>query len=109
MAREIDEAWVEEAIERYRRIEALQDEFDKALRGIEVTVHSPDGLVQVVVSADGHIQDVSITGTLHGRSSVDVSRSIQAAVAAAHDAARWARQKLHRETFGGYHPLEESR
>ena len=31
MAREIDEAWIEEAIERYRRIESLQAEFDQAV------------------------------------------------------------------------------
>ena len=53
MAREIDEAWIEEAIERYRRIEALRAEFDKAAAAVEVTVHSPDGLVEVVVTAAG--------------------------------------------------------
>ena len=30
-AGEIDEAWIEEAVERYRRIESLQAEFDKAV------------------------------------------------------------------------------
>jgi DNA-binding protein YbaB len=109
MAREIDEAWVEEAIERYRRIEALQAEFDKAMRGVEVTVHSPDGLVEVVVTADGAIRDVTVVGTLQGRTNVDVSRSIQAAVTAANDAARWARQKLRADTFGDYRPLGEAR
>lgn len=109
MAREIDEAWVEDAIERYRRIEALQAEFDKAMSGVEVTVHSPDGLVEVVVAADGAIRDVAVVGSLHGRTNVEVSRSIQAAVTAAHDAARWARQKLQSDTFGDYRPLRESR
>ena len=31
MAREIDEAWIDEAIERYRRIDVLRAEFDKAV------------------------------------------------------------------------------
>lgn len=109
MAREIDEAWVEEAIERYRRIEALQAEFDKAMGGVEVTVHSPDGLVEVVVTADGTIRDVTVVGSLHGRTNVDVSRSIKAAVTAAHQAARWAREKLHADTFADYRPLREAR
>ncbi|HET8641838.1 MAG TPA: YbaB/EbfC family nucleoid-associated protein [Pseudonocardiaceae bacterium] len=105
MGREIDEVWIEEAIERYRRIEALQADFDKAVRGVEVTVRSPDGLVEVVVAGDGTVRDVAIVAPLHGRSSAEVSASIRAAVAAAGDAAAWARQKLHAETFGDYHPL----
>src|SRR5262245_31683130 len=66
MAREIDEVWIEQAIERYRRIEALQADFDKAVRGIAVTVRSPDGLVEVVVSGDGRTRDVTIAGALPG-------------------------------------------
>jgi DNA-binding protein YbaB len=108
MAGEIDEAWVDEAIERYRRIEAVQAEFDKAVRGLEVTVRSPDDLVQVVVTGDGVIRQVAVIGSLRGRTNDDLSRSIQSAVTAATDAARWARQKLRAETFGEYHPLEES-
>ncbi|HZN16791.1 MAG TPA: YbaB/EbfC family nucleoid-associated protein [Micromonosporaceae bacterium] len=105
MGREIDEVWIEQAIERYRRIEALQADFDKAVRGLEVTVLSPDGLVEVVVSGDGTIRDVAVVGALSGRTSGQVSDSIRSAVAAAADAAAWARQKLHAETFGDYHPL----
>jgi DNA-binding protein YbaB len=105
---EIDEGWIEDAIERYRRIEAVQAEFDKAVRAIEVTVHSPDGLVEVVVTADGTIRDVAV-GPLHGRSNVELSRSIRAAVVAAADAAKWARQKVHAETFSDYHALGEGR
>jgi DNA-binding protein YbaB len=108
MAREIDEAWVEEAVERYRRIESLQTEFDKAVRGVEVTVRSADGSVEVVVSAAGEIRAVNLVGPLHGRAAPDLSRSIQQAVTAASDAARWAREKLHAETFGDYRPIEES-
>jgi hypothetical protein len=107
MAREIDEAWVEEAVERYRRIESLQAEFDKAVRGVEVTVRSPDGLVEVAVTAAGAITDVRLLGALRGHSNGQVSRSIQAAVVAAADAARWAREKLYAETFGDYRPLAE--
>lgn len=108
MAREIDEAWIEEAVERYRRIESLQAEFDKAVTGIEVVVRSPDGLVEVVVTAAGTITDVRIPGTLHGRSNADVARSVHAAVTAAADAARWAREKLHGETFSDYRSLAEA-
>jgi DNA-binding protein YbaB len=105
MAREIDEAWIEEAVERYGRIEALLAEFEKAVKGVEVTVRSPDGLVEVVVTADGTIKDVVITGQLQGRTSAELSRSVRDAVAAAADAAEWARQKLHADTFGEYRPL----
>lgn len=108
MAGEIDEAWVEEAIERYRQIEAVRAEFDKAVRGLEVMVRSPDGLVQVVVGGDGTVRQVAVVGSLHSRSNADLSRSIHAAVAAATDAAQWARQKLRAETFGAYRPLGES-
>ncbi|MBX6357232.1 MAG: YbaB/EbfC family nucleoid-associated protein [Micromonosporaceae bacterium] len=108
MAGEIDEAWVEEAIERYRRIEAVQAEFDKAVREMEVTVRSPDDLVQVVVAGDGTIRQVAVVGSLAGRTNHELSRAVHSAVAAAADAARWARQKLRAETFADYPPLEES-
>ena len=107
MAREIDEAFIEAAIERYQRLEALLAQFDKAVSGVEVTVSSPDGLVEVVVTADGTIRDVTITGSLAGRTNAEVSRSVRQAVAAAADAASWARSKLHAETFGEYRSLGE--
>jgi DNA-binding protein YbaB len=103
MGREIDEAWIEEAVERYRRAE-----FDKAVSGVEVTVRSPDGLVEVVVTAAGTIIDVRFLGALHGRTNSELSRSMRAAVTAAADAARWAREKLHAETFGEYRRLAEA-
>ena len=53
--------------------------------------------------ADGAIRDVRVTA--HGRSDAQVSRSVSEAVAAAAEAAQWARQKLHAETFGAYRPL----
>ena len=105
MAREIDEAWIEEAIDRYRRIEARQAEFEKALKGVEVTVQSPDGMVEVLVTADGTIKDVQLHGALHGRTAADLSRSVREAVTAATAAAAWAREKLHADTFAGYRPL----
>lgn len=107
MGREIDEGWIEEAVERYRRIEALQAEFDEAARVLKVTVHSPDGLVELVVTATGAITDVRIADSLAGRSGQELAQSIQAAVTAAGDAARWAREKLHAEMFDGYRPLRE--
>jgi DNA-binding protein YbaB len=105
MAREIDEAWIEEAIERYQRIEARLAEFEQAVKAVEVTVRSPDGLVEVVVAADGCIRDVQIGQHFHGRTAAELSRSVREAVSAAADAAAWARQKLHAETFGEYRPL----
>ncbi|OLB65630.1 MAG: hypothetical protein AUI10_05910 [Actinobacteria bacterium 13_2_20CM_2_72_6] len=107
MAREIDEAFIEAAVERYQRLDGLLAEFDKAVRAVEVTVSSPDGLVEVVVTGDGTIRDVTITGALTGRTNAEVSRSVRQAVAAATDAAAWARSKLHAETFGEYRPIGE--
>lgn len=106
MAQEIDEAWVEEAITRYRRIEQLQAEFDARVGKTEVTVHSPDQLVEVLVCADGSVRRVTIVGSLQGRTNAEVSRSIEAAISAAADAAEWARRTLYAETFGGYAPLK---
>jgi DNA-binding protein YbaB len=105
MAREIDEAWIEEAVDRYQRLDALQGKFDKALHGVEVTVRSADGLVEVLVGADGAVRDVRIPGGLRGRSGEEVARSVREAITAAADAARWARQKLHAETFGEFNRL----
>lgn len=105
MTQEIDEAWVEEAIARYRQIGQLQAEFDAAVAKTEVTVHSPDELVEVVVGADGVIRKVNVVGSLHGRTNVELSQSIEAVVAAAADAAGWAKRTLYAETFGGYPPL----
>ena len=73
MAREIDEAWIEEAIERHRRIDLLRAEFDRAVASTEVTVRSPDETVEVVVTAAGDIIDVRVRGTLQHRSAADLS------------------------------------
>lgn len=108
MAHEIDEAWVEEAIDRYRRIDELRAEMDKALAGVEVVVRSPDGLVQVVVSADGSIRDVVISDAAHGRSPRELSAAVRTAVVAAADAAAWAREKLRRETFAEFPWLDSA-
>ncbi|TDC34113.1 YbaB/EbfC family nucleoid-associated protein [Micromonospora sp. KC213] len=105
MPREIDEAWIEEAVRRYRRIESLQAEFDQAVDTVEVTVRSPDGLVEVVVTANGRITDVRFLGPLHHRHPREIAASVRAAVTAAADAALWAREKLHNETFAAYRPL----
>jgi DNA-binding protein YbaB len=107
MVREIDETFIEEAIERYQRLDARLAEFDKAVRTVEVTVRSPDGTVEVLVAADGTIRDVTVTGSLDGRTSTELSRSIRQAVVAAADAAAWARTTLHAETFNEYRPLRE--
>jgi hypothetical protein len=96
MARELDETWVEEAIARHRSAERLQAEFDAWVGTAEVSVHSPDELVEVRVGADGSIREVSI-GALDGRTGTEVSRSVDAALGAAADAADWARRTLYAE------------
>ena len=107
MAREIDEAWIDEAIERYRRIDVLRGEFDKAVAAHVVSVHSPDDTVEVLVTAAGEIADVRIKGTLQNRNAADLAREVQAVVTKAAEAARWAREKLHDEVFGAFRSLGE--
>lgn len=107
MGREIDESWIDEAIERYRRIDVLRADFDKAVTATEVTVSSPDGTVEVVVSAAGRITDVHLRGAVQHRAAAELSREMRAAVIAAEDAAQWARQKLQDEIFGAYGLLGE--
>ena len=107
MAREIDEAWIDEAIERYRRVDALRAEFDKAVGAHVVSVHSPDDTVEVLVTAAGDITDVRIRGSLQNRTAADLAREVQAVVISATEAARWAREKLHDEIFGAFRSLED--
>ena len=107
MAREIDEAWIDEAIERYRRVDELRGEFDKAVAAHMVSVHSPDDTVEMQVTAAGDITDVRIRGTLQNRNAADLAREVQAVVTKATEAARWAREKLHAEVFGEFRALGE--
>jgi hypothetical protein len=107
MAREIDEAWIDEAIDRYRRLDVLRGEFDKAVAAHVVSVHSPDDTVEVLVTAAGEITDVRISGSLQSRDAADLAREVQAVVTAAAQAARWAREKIHGEVFGAFHTLGE--
>ncbi|MET8147360.1 YbaB/EbfC family nucleoid-associated protein [Actinoplanes sp. NPDC049668] len=107
MPREIDEAWIDEAIERYRRLDALRGEFEKAVAAHVVSVHSPDDSIEVQVTAAGEITGVHIRGSLQHRSAAELSREVQAVVTTANEAARWARQKLHDEVFGEFRSLGE--
>lgn len=109
MGHEVDESWIEAAIERYQRIEQVQAEFERALPKVDVTVHSPDGLVEVVVSADGTIRDVVISDSALSRGGRELSRAVQAAVTAAADAASWARKRLHQDMLGDYPQLRSER
>ena len=43
MGREIDEAWIEEAIDRYRRVDQLRAEFEKAVAAHYVHGHGKVG------------------------------------------------------------------
>jgi hypothetical protein len=107
MAREIDEAWIDEAIDRYRRIDALRAEFDKAVTAHVVSVHSPDDSIEVLVTAAGDITDVHIRGSLQNRTAAELAQEVQAVVTSAAEAARWAREKLHNEVFGAFRSLGE--
>jgi len=107
MAREIDESWIDDAIERYHRVARLRVEFDRAVAAHSVSVHSPDDSVEIVVTADGRITDVRIHGSLHHRDPAAFAREIQAVVSTAAEAARWAREKLHDEIFSDFRAMEE--
>ncbi|MEU7821411.1 YbaB/EbfC family nucleoid-associated protein [Catellatospora sp. NPDC049111] len=109
MPREIDDAWIEEAIASYRRIEERQASLARALAELEVTVHDPDDLVEVVVGGDGAVRKVVVTGSLDGLTGPQLSRAIQQAISAAHDAAAWARRKVYEETFGDFTALGGAR
>jgi DNA-binding protein YbaB len=105
--REIDEAWIEEAVSAYRRIEERQAEFTRSLADIEVSVRSPDGLIEVVVAGEGGVRNVAVVGALRNLSTAEINRSIQAALHAAKDGADWARRRLHQDIFGEYPRLED--
>lgn len=105
MPREIDDAWIEEAIAAYRRIEEKQASFARALERLEVAVRSPDDAVEVIVGADGSVRRASVLCSLDSIDSATLSRSIQQATSAAHEAAQWARRKLFEETFSEYERL----
>ena len=106
MAREIDETWIDEAIQRYRQIEDLRAEFDRVVVAQTVSVHSPDQTIEVVVTAAGDIVDVRLRGALTHRDTAEFARQIKAVVTSAAEAARWAREKLHGEVFGSFRTLE---
>ncbi len=97
MAAELDTAWTDEAIARYERIEAAQANYRQAIRGLEVTVCSADGTVEVVVAADGELRSVSVNGA-----SRVLNAAILDAVRSANEAAEWARRKLRAEEFAEY-------
>lgn len=105
MPREIDDVWVEEAIDAYRRIEEKQASFTRAVERLEVSVRSPDDTVEVVVGADGAMKRVTVLGPLPTMNSADLSRALQQATTAAQEAAQWARRKLFEETFSDYERL----
>jgi DNA-binding protein YbaB len=108
MGREIDETWIDEAIDRYRRVDQLRAEYEKAVAAHVVSVHSPDDSIEVVVTAGGAINDVRIHGTLRDRDPVTFAREIKAVVVNATEAAQWARDKLHGEVFGTLQSLGEA-
>jgi hypothetical protein len=107
MVREIDEAWISEAIDRHRRVEQLRADFDRAVESQTVSVHSPDGSIEATVTAAGHITDMRVHGGLQHRDATEFTRELRAVVTTAADAARWARDKLRGEIFGQPRSLGE--
>jgi DNA-binding protein YbaB len=108
VGREIDEAWIDEAVDRYAQLEQLRADFEKAVAAHLVSVHSPDNSIEVLVSAAGDIRDVCINVSLRDRDPLEFSREIKAVVTKASEAARWAREKLRGEVFGKYQGMGES-
>lgn len=108
MGREIDEAWIDEAVDRYARLEQLRADFDKAVADHVVSVHSPDNSIEVMVTAAGDIRDVRINVSLRDRDPADFAREIKMVVTKASEAARWAREKLYGEVFGKFPALGEA-
>jgi DNA-binding protein YbaB len=103
--RDIDELWIEEAVDRYRRIDGLLAELDHRARSATVTVRSPDGLVEVLATADGTVRDVQLADSLAAYRAADVARAVRDTVTAALAAAHSAREQLHADTFTDYHRL----
>ncbi|WP_229783808.1 YbaB/EbfC family nucleoid-associated protein [Pilimelia anulata] len=101
----VDEAWLEEAAARFRRIGRLRERLAGASHEIEVSVRSPDELVEVRVTAAGSIVDVRLAAGACARPAAELAHSIKAAVTSALDGAQWARHKLERDLFAEYESL----
>ncbi|WP_412540805.1 YbaB/EbfC family DNA-binding protein [Longispora sp. K20-0274] len=97
MPPEYDQAWTDEAIARFERIEARQAAYERAIRAVEVIVRSPDGNVEVTVAADGEVRAVSIDG----QPRADILETLRSAG----EAATWAREKVRAKELGDYQPL----
>jgi DNA-binding protein YbaB len=107
MAREIDESWIDDAIQRYKRFDQQREQYEKAVASQLVSVHSPDDTIEIVVTAAGEITDIELRGSLHHRNPVEFAHELKAVITSAAEAARWAREKLHGEVFGKLHSLGE--
>jgi DNA-binding protein YbaB len=100
---DIDEEWLEAAVQNYQRLDALRSRFRNAVETVEVRVTSPDGLVEVVVAADGQFRDVVIAErAVRGLSVAELSKAVLTVCRDARGAADWARRKLYEETFRGF-------
>lgn len=106
MPREIDEVFIAKAVELYESIDARQRDFDQAIRKMEVSVRSPDGVVEIVVAGDGTFRDVVISPeAFDDHDPRSLSKAVLAACRAANDATTWASRKLYEETFHDYRSL----
>lgn len=106
MPREIDETFIARAVELYDSIDARQKEFDQAVKKLEVSVRSPDGLVEIVMAGDGTFRNVVISPEAFDEHDPrSLSKAVLAACRAADNATTWASRKLYEETFRDYRSL----
>jgi DNA-binding protein YbaB len=101
MPREIDEAWIEQAIERYRRFGKARQRYEEAIQAQTVEVVSPDGTVEIVVRATGDVTDVRVHPR-PGATHADLAREVHAVITNAAEAARWARSKIYDEIYAAH-------
>lgn len=95
MAEEIDEAYVEAAVAHYRRLDERRTRLLARAADTAVTIRSGDGLVEIVVTADGGFRDVRIAeAAMRTTSARELSRTVLAACQQASHGAAWAREKL---------------
>lgn len=99
MSAELDEAFVTDAIAGHRRTERLRAALAAGLGAVEVSVRTPDDLVEVLVGGDGSVRKVNLVGPVRDRT--ELSRALDTAVSAAPGAADWARRVLCAELVAG--------
>lgn len=102
LSTELDESWLAEAIADHRRAERLRAAVRAGLASVEISVRSPDELVEVLVGGDGSVRKVNLVGSPDDRT--ELSRALDSAVSGAAAAADWARRIICAELLAGSGP-----